>query len=69
MQTHNYKNNSGFKSGDLAADTINASQRPSLLLIPAHIFIVVHPVVQLVEALRYKAEGRSFDSRWGHWNV
>jgi hypothetical protein len=25
-------------------------------------------MVQLVEALRYKAEGRRFDSRWGHWN-
>ena len=23
----------------------------------------------LVEALRYKPEGREFDSRWGHWNV
>jgi hypothetical protein len=22
----------------------------------------------LVEALRYKPEGRGFDSRWGHWN-
>jgi hypothetical protein len=25
-------------------------------------------VVQLVEALRYKLEGRGFDSRWCHWN-
>ena len=23
---------------------------------------------QLVEALRYKPEGRGFDSRWYHWN-
>ena len=23
--------------------------------------------VQLVETLRYKAEGRGFDSRWFHW--
>ena len=23
---------------------------------------------QLVEALRYKSEGRGFDSRWCHWN-
>jgi hypothetical protein len=22
----------------------------------------------LVEALRYKPEGRRFDSRWSHWN-
>ena len=27
-----------------------------------------HAVAQLVEALRYKAEGRGFDSRWCHWN-
>jgi hypothetical protein len=25
-------------------------------------------VVQLVEALRYKPEGREFDSGWCHWN-
>ena len=27
-----------------------------------------HAVAQLVEALRYKPEGRVFDSRWCHWN-
>ena len=27
-----------------------------------------HAVVHLVEALRYKLEGRVFDSRWCHWN-
>jgi hypothetical protein len=26
-------------------------------------------VAQLVEALRYKPEGRGFDSRWCHWNL
>jgi len=25
-------------------------------------------VTQLAEALRYKPEGRGFDSRWCHWN-
>jgi hypothetical protein len=25
-------------------------------------------VAQLVEALRYKPEGRGFDSRWCHWD-
>ena len=29
---------------------------------------VKHAVAQLVEALRYKSEGRGFDSRWCHWN-
>jgi hypothetical protein len=24
-------------------------------------------VAQLVDALRYKSEGRGFDSRWSHW--
>jgi len=27
-----------------------------------------HAVVQLVEALRYKLEGRGFDSQWCNWN-
>ena len=27
-----------------------------------------YAVVQLVEALLYKSEGRGFDSRWCHWN-
>ena len=27
-----------------------------------------HAVAQLVEALRYKPEGRGFDSQWFHWN-
>ena len=26
-----------------------------------------HAVAQLVGALRYKLEGRGFDSRWCHW--
>ena len=26
-----------------------------------------HAVAQLVEALRYKSEGRGFDFRWCHW--
>ena len=29
---------------------------------------VFHAVAQLVEALRYKPEGRGSDSRWCHWN-
>ena len=27
-----------------------------------------YAVAQLVEALRYKPEGRGFESRWCHWN-
>ena len=29
---------------------------------------VGHAMAQLVEALRYKPEGRGFDSPWCHWN-
>ena len=27
-----------------------------------------YAVAQLVEALRYKPEGRGFDSRWSYWD-
>jgi hypothetical protein len=27
-----------------------------------------HGVAQLIEALRYKTEGRGFDFQWGHWD-
>jgi hypothetical protein len=27
-----------------------------------------YAVTQLVEALRYKPEGRGFNSQWCHWN-
>jgi hypothetical protein len=30
--------------------------------------LLEYAVAQLVEALRYKPEGRGFDSRWCHWN-
>ena len=41
--------------------------------VPSHIMICYvatlgYAVAQLVEALRYKPEGRGFDSRWCHWN-
>jgi hypothetical protein len=28
-----------------------------------------HALAQLVGALRYKPEGRGFDSRWCYWNI
>ena len=30
--------------------------------------ILGHAVAKLIEALRYKPDGRWFDSRWCHWN-
>ena len=34
----------------------------------ATLFVRGHAVAQLVEALRYKSQGRGFDSLWCHWN-
>jgi len=31
-------------------------------------WVTGHAVAQLVEALRYKSEGRGFYSRWCYWN-
>jgi hypothetical protein len=46
-----------------------------MLIAPKLIFCIAHAssrgtllVAQLVQALRYKPEGRRFDSRWSHWN-
>jgi hypothetical protein len=39
----------------------------ALLKIRYLIAFMGHAVAQLVEALRYKSEGRGFDSRWCHW--
>jgi len=33
------------------------------------IFNMRHALVQLVEALHYKSEGRGLDFRWCHWNL
>jgi len=35
----------------------------------ASIFEMGHAVAQLIEALRYRLEGREFDFRWCHCNV
>jgi hypothetical protein len=43
---------------------------PPTFRIRIHLSITVHSIctVQLVETLRYKPEGRGFDSQWRHWN-
>jgi hypothetical protein len=33
-----------------------------------HVMVEGHAVVQLVEAVRYKPEGRGSNSQWCHWN-
>jgi hypothetical protein len=42
---------------------------PCLSLIFCKLLESAYAVAQLVEALRYKPEGRGFDSRWCHWNL
>ena len=44
------------------------SHRPTLLFPVFTVQLWGHVVEQLLEALRYKPEGREFDSRWCHWN-
>jgi hypothetical protein len=34
----------------------------------SYMFRLVHAVTQVIQALRYKPEGRGFDSRWSNWN-
>jgi hypothetical protein len=33
-----------------------------------YILLPAYGLAQLIEALRYKLEGRGFDFRWNHWN-
>jgi hypothetical protein len=40
----------------------------TLFFFRRHRFRLEAAVAQLIEALRYKPEGRGFDSRWCHWN-
>jgi hypothetical protein len=40
----------------------------NIIIIIIIIAISGHAVAQLVESLRYKPEGRGFDSRWCHRN-
>ena len=43
---------------------------PTILFMYMYVYIYTrgYAVAQLVEALRYKLEGRGFDSRWCHWD-
>jgi hypothetical protein len=43
------------------------SNLPHFRLITSYKNVGGYAVAQLVEALRYKPEGRGFDSRWCHW--
>jgi len=38
-----------------------------MVIFPVLTFLLGHAVAQLVEALRYKPEGRGFESRWCYW--
>ena len=38
-----------------------------VVTVPVLILVQFEKVAQLTEALRYKPEGRGFDSQWCHW--
>ena len=48
----------------------SAPSSGSLYIVLAKVIVIKGgtAVAQLVETLRYKSEGRGFDSRWCHWN-
>jgi hypothetical protein len=46
---------------ELAASVLQLADTSNIILLPP-------AVAQLVEALRYKPEGRGLDSQWCHWN-
>jgi hypothetical protein len=46
----------------------NISSGPERIICEAYQSPRRHAMAQLVEALRYKPEGRGFDSRLYHWN-
>ena len=54
--------------------SISSGSLPSNIRLILSVFVLNHlryseyALVYLVEALRYKPEGREFDSRWCHWN-
>jgi hypothetical protein len=57
-------------SAQEAGKVVSRTQWPSLhpRKYSWYSFMLGHAVVQLVEALRFKPEGCSFDSQWCHWN-
>jgi hypothetical protein len=46
----------------------HTSSDMNTLILSVYLFKWGHSVVQLVDALRYKPEGRGFDSSWCHRN-
>jgi len=55
--------------GEYSVQRTKFSNEPTKVLgfMKVYNYVVGHAVAQLVEALRYKPEGRGFDSRWCHW--
>jgi hypothetical protein len=49
----------------LASEYSDVVRSPNII---TSLRIMGYPVAHLVGALRYKPEGRGFDSRWCHWN-
>ena len=56
-------------SDDSPLSPVSRNSRVRTGSIYIYIYIYMgYAVAQLVEALRYKSEGRGFDSRWCHWD-
>ena len=57
------------QSAHRSGKVVSPTHRPPLLprKYSWYSFLLGHAVAQLVEALRYKPEGRGFDSRWCHF--
>ena len=49
--------------------TYDINRAESLNFSPNSLSSLGHAAAQLVEALRYKPQGRGFDTRWCHWNI
>jgi len=60
---HAFRRISGFKRIKIYLNAVNSSNISNVLSVMG---ARGHAVAKLVEAVRYKPEGRGFDSRWCH---
>ena len=58
-------NSSSSISGSNSSSSSSSSSNSMCFKVITVVYIAV---AQLVKTVRYKPEGRGFDSRWCHWN-
>ena len=70
MMTHHHKyqlqSQTNTQREDIKHRERNNNETATTVIISVLFFEQWHAVLQLVEALRYKPEGRGLDSRWCH---